>query len=31
MVVPKTWKTTKGDIFMLLAVNLLPETFSFKY
>ena len=31
MVVLKTWKTTKGDISMLLAVNLLPETFSFKY
>ena len=31
MVVLKTWKTTKCDIFMLLAVDLLPEAFSFKY
>lgn len=28
MVVLKTWKTTKGDIFMVVAVNLLPEAFS---
>lgn len=31
MVVLKTWKTSKGDIFMVLAVDLLPEALSFKY
>ena len=31
MVFLKTWKTTKGDIFMLLAADLFSEALSFKY